>query len=184
MMALLRNIILPVLSLRAKKYQLIMAEMEGSGMDLEDSVLTLDYFLSKSDMVLDKEILEKVSKDDFVEIYDKFGVQLFRSFNIYKYTSFTWDEIFSKRMDQLYDRPEFYNKMLFKTAYGVMQRKTKFATNFCPQHTVFEKKENGTAVDISYKFMAPVYDSHLGNIIGVVVCEQIKPPSSSQPIFQ
>lgn len=182
--AAVRAIILPILSHRAKRYRQLMASMIESEMDLENSITTFKYFLEQSNFCVDKGIVEKIDKDDFVEVYDKLAVQIFRSFNIYKYSTFTDEELFSKRVDQLYDRPEFYNKMLMKAAFGLFQRKSKLAENFCPTHEVVEKKEFGARVKIGYKFMAPIYDSDSGEIVGVVLCEQLTPQNFSPRSFQ
>lgn len=175
---LLKRVVIPLLALRAKKYLKFMNEIEEIGVDLEDSKTTLEMFLEKTGFCLDKGILEKIDKDDFVEIYDPFKIQIFRTFNIYKYSTYSWDELFSKRVDELYERPDFYNRILFKACDNLCQRKSKFIENVCPSHFVNEKKEFGSKVYISYKFMAPVYDTELGNIVGVIVCEKL---SSSMP---
>lgn len=175
---LIKRVVLPILGFRAKKFLKIMNEIEEIGVDLEDSKTTLEMFLQKTGFYVDQGIIEKIDADDFIEIYDPFKVQIFRTFNIYKYSTYTWDELFSKRVDELYERPDFYNRILFKACDSLCQRKLKFITNVCPSHFVTEKKEYGTQVYISYKFMAPVYDTELGNIVGVLVCEKL---SSTRP---
>lgn len=170
---LLKSVVLPILGLRAKKYLKLMSEIKELGVDLEDSKTTLRMFLEKTGFCVDKGIIEKIDDDDFIEIYDPFKVQIFRTFNIYKYSTYSWDELFTKRVDELYERPEFYNKILFKACDNLCLRKMKFIENVCPSHFVSEKKEYGAKVYISYKFMAPVYDVELGNIIGVIVCEKL-----------
>lgn len=169
----IRDITLPLFTHRAKKYNQIMNSAHLSGVDLEKTQDCLAYFLDKSGMTLDKDVLGKVSQDDFVEIYDRFAVQIFRSFNLFHFSTFDREILFEKRMDQLYERPEFYNQILFKAAYKVLARKTPFLTGICPSHIVQERKDNPARVEIGYKFMAPVYDG-TGSVIGVLVCETLK----------
>lgn len=170
---LLKRVVLPILGLRAKKYLKLMDEIKEAGVDLEDSKKTLKMFLEKTNFCLDKDVIEKIDKEDFIEIYDPFKVQIFRTFNIYKYSTYSWDDLFTKRVDELYERPEFYNRILFKACDNLCKRQIKFIENVCPSHFVSERKEFGAKVYISYKFMAPVYDIELGNIVGVIVCEKL-----------
>lgn len=175
---LVKKVILPLLSLRAKKYQKLLSEIQELGIDIDDSKKTLDFFFEKTDFCVDSGILEQIDKDDFIEIYDKFRVQIFRTFNLYKYSTYSLDDLFTKRVDQLYDRPEFYTKLILKSAEKIFSRKSNFLTQFCPEHEVHEKKEFGTSVTISYKFMAPVYDKELKDIVGVIVCERLRASKS------
>ncbi len=172
-MQLVRDIALPIFYLRAKKYSHIMASAKDDGVDLENSAECLKYFLEKSNLSVDPEVYERISSDDFIEIYDRYVVQIYRSFNIFKYSSFDLNELFEKRMDQLYSRLELYNKMLFRAADKIYARKTKMLLGFCPNHIVTERKQDPRSVEMGYKFLAPVYDE-LGNIMGVVCCETLK----------
>ncbi|MCK6599845.1 MAG: hypothetical protein L6Q37_15880 [Bdellovibrionaceae bacterium] len=71
---LVKKVILPLLSLRAKKYQKLLSEIQELGIDIDDSKKTLDFFFEKTDFCVDSGILEQIDKDDFIEIYDKFRV--------------------------------------------------------------------------------------------------------------
>lgn len=172
-MQLIRDIALPILYLRAKKYSDFLNSAKSDHVDLEDSNSSLKYFLDKYDFHVDQEVFDKIAVDDFIEVYDRYAVQIYRSYSIFKYSSFDMEELFEKRMDQLYSRLEIYNKMLFRAADKIYARKSKMLTDFCPNHVVVERKEDPRSVEIGYKFLAPLYDD-LGNIVGVVCCETLK----------
>lgn len=177
------NALYPLLQLRSRRRPKLYAEMIQNGFDVTNSVVSASYFLNKSHLYLDDGVLEQIDHRDFIEIYDTYGVQIFRSFNLYLYSSFSEHELATQRMDQLYDRPEFFNKLLFKTAKDLLSQKKTLAYAFCPTHQVVEKKDQGLTVEITYKFMAPVYDKDSNEITGVLVCESIK-PLEPNPGFQ
>lgn len=169
------NAIYPLLELRSRRQPRLFEEMAQLNLDVTSSIASARYFLNKSHLYLNEGVFEQIDSKDFVEIYDTFGVQIFRSFNLFLYSSFSETELATQRMDQLYDRPEFFNKLLFKTAKDIFNKKRSIAYSFCPTHQVVEKKEHGLTVEITYKFMAPVFDKDTDDITGVLVCESIMP---------
>ena len=168
----------PLLEWRSRRQSDLYSQMVKMGLDFTSSVSAVRFYLARANMQVEDTLFTQIEDQDFIEIYDRFGVQIFRSFNLYYYSSFSEQELAHHRMDQLYDRPEFLNKLLFKVAYDILNKKQDIAYNFCPPHSVVEKKPNGLTVDIEYKFMAPVYDRETQQIVGVLVCEKLTPHAS------
>lgn len=169
------NAIYPVLQLRSRRQLRLFQQMSQLKLDVTDSKTSTKFYLKTSKLYIQDDLFQQMESNDFIEIYDSLGVQIFRSFNLYLYSSFSEEELATQRMDQLYDRPEFFNKLLYKTAKDLFCKKKTIAYAFCPKHTVVEKKQNGLTVEINYKFMAPVFDHESHEIIAVLVCESIKP---------
>lgn len=169
-----RDITMPLIQWRARKYSYILSLAMSRGVNCEDTRECLDFFLEEAGLDIEDRVKSLISGDDCIEIYDRMGVQIFRSFNIYKVSSFTIDELETKRMDQLFERPEIFNQMLIKSAKKLFSQKLRFLTDFCPSHQVFERKENAIGVDIEYNFMVPVYDS-TAEVVGVLVSERLRP---------
>ncbi len=180
MFQLIQKIVLPVLYLRARKHKEVLLSALKNQVDIENPHTLLNFYLKSVGFYLDQSIFEKIDPTDYLEIYDRYGVQLFRTYNIFKYTTYSFEELFTKRVDELYERNPFYTRLIYKAAYKIFDQKTQLETQFCPDHIVTEKKTNGSAVHIGYKFMCPVYESDLGEIVGVLVCEKIRLPTFSE----
>lgn len=178
--SLVQKVVLPLLNQRSKKHKAVLLDAMSQGIDIENPTKLLDFYLKTLNYHLDPGVFEKIEGNDYLEIYDRFLVQIFRTYNIFKYTTYTFEELFTKRVDELYERNDFYGRLLLRAANKLWNKKTNFETNFCPEHIVTEKKLNGSAVCIGYKFMAPVYCKDSGDIIGILVCEKIRPPSYAE----
>lgn len=148
-------------------------EASKSGINPVDSLALLEFYLNQTELVVDESIFPKISAEDFVEIYDRSAIQLFRTYNIFDFCSFSQDDILNKPMEQLYSRDNFYNRLLFKTAMRIFNRKAEIEVNFCPSHLVYENKKDPSIVEMSYKFMAPVYNK-IGNVVAVIVVENLR----------
>lgn len=71
-------------------------------------------FLFRYKMALtDDDVLKTVGPDDFIEIYDAQGIQIYRSWNFFKFCRYTIDQVLTRSWDELYDRPEFITHKLY-----------------------------------------------------------------------
>lgn len=169
-----KDLVMPLFQVRARRFIEMMDKAEASGVSFDDSKKTVEYFLRSSELHIDEEVLNKIDKEDFVEIYDRFAVQIFRTYNIYNISSFDRETLRSKRMDQLFERPNLLDKICFQTAFKIFARKQKTIYNFCPDHVVVEKKDFPVTANIHFKFMTAVYDE-FDSVAAVLVCEKLTP---------
>ncbi|MFZ3229905.1 MAG: hypothetical protein WA160_06860 [Pseudobdellovibrio sp.] len=131
--------------------------------------------LNYLNLSLSDEILNKISCDDFVEIYSNDCVQLFRTLNVTKLMSYSLETILSGSFEDLFDREEKYTSLIVQAAGSILNCKTKYIEDFCPEHIVSERYGKKNSVVMGYKFMCALNNPFTNEVAGILVVEIIKP---------
>jgi hypothetical protein len=85
-------------------------------------------------------VFEQIHASDIIEIYNAESIQVFRSFEMFQYLSYSLSEIFAFDWLSLYERDEFVFRRILDTVKQVLEGKITGPThtNF-PPHVVEEK---------------------------------------------
>jgi len=97
------------------------------------------HVISYLDLIPPSGLFETLAEDDFVEIYDMSGVQLFRNLQFCKVVSYSVAEMSIYRWDQLYYRNEAITKLIISDGFqkGFSGIREMYALNI-PEHDVRE----------------------------------------------
>lgn len=151
--------------------------VSNQGLDQSNSVDVTRTALNHLNLFLSEEILQKLSPDDFVEIYSTDGIQIFRTLNLASLMSYSIETILSGSFEDLFEREEKYISMIIRAASKIITQQAEYLEDFCPPHIVAERYEKKASVVIGYKFMCALKNSHTQEVAGVLVAEVIKPLS-------
>lgn len=76
----------------------------------------------------DKEFWNRLQKDDVIEVYNSENIQLFRTFNFFKISSYSLLDLLTLEWFLLWERPSFVLNGLIQAATEMMQGQMKTAT--------------------------------------------------------
>ena len=154
----------------------IYTDVIKQGLDQENSIDVAQTALNHLNLILPEEFYKKLSANDFVEIYSRDGVQLFRTLNVTKLMTYSLETILTSSFEDLFERDEIYTSKIINAASQILNLKTDYIENFCPEHVVSERFGKSSVV-ISYKFMCALKNPFTNELAGVLVSEGIKPLS-------
>ena len=105
---------------------------------LRDKRLTW-HAIKELNLLPPQNLFEKIDDDDFVEIYNPQGIQVYRNFEFYKIVSYTLAEICVYRWDQLYHRDQSITDLIIKEGFqrGFSGVRETYKLNI-PRHHVKE----------------------------------------------
>lgn len=113
---------------------------------------------------VDESFWATVDKDDLIEIYGTNMVQLYRSFNFFKYCGFSLLEVSVFEWYNLWERPTIVYREMMRMAEEAMNKGVKLASYKVPRHILREKisghpveDEKRMACLVDFKFIASVY---------------------------
>lgn len=90
------------------------ANIAPGHLDHEQELNFLRQFLFRYKMIAaDDDVFSRISSEDFIEIYDAQGIQIYRSWSFFKFCRYSIDEVLTKSWGELYERPEFVEKKLY-----------------------------------------------------------------------
>ncbi len=101
---------------------------------------------------------------------------IFKSVNFWGTSSYPLDVLYSESYDQLFERLPFYQASLNRAAMKIFKGEMQFIENPVPTHVAWEK-QGSMSCEISYKFLAAVYNID-GYLVGALCVSQIKPISN------
>lgn len=94
-------------------------------------------------LVPPSDLLDKISSDDIIEIYNNEGIQVFRSFELFQHISYSLSEIFTFTWMELFERDEFVFKRVFDAVDKVLAGEvTGVVKQQLPPHVLKEKFSN------------------------------------------
>ena len=89
----------------------------------EQEMNFLRQFLFRYKMIpADESVFTRISDEDFIEIYDAEGIQIYRRWSFFKFCRYTIDQILTKSWGELYERPQFVEKKLYAMMPSLFQR--------------------------------------------------------------
>ncbi|QLY26296.1 hypothetical protein [Bdellovibrio sp. KM01] len=107
---------------RVKLYVLACVNVKEHHRTLTDNRLMVETFLHVSGMTAHPQDLNLIEDKHFIEIYNKNGMHLFRSLNIFESSSYTFEDLCCRQWYHLYERPtEDQNKIIQAATEFFMQ---------------------------------------------------------------
>lgn len=89
----------------------------------------VDYAIKLNGLELrDEDFWSKVQKDDVIEVYSAENIQLFRTFNFFKISSYSLLDLLTLEWYVLWQRPSFVLNALIEAATAMMKGEIKTAT--------------------------------------------------------
>ncbi|WP_413560303.1 hypothetical protein [Bdellovibrio sp. HCB209] len=90
---------------RAKLYVLACIKVKERHGSLTDNRMMVETFLHTAGLSAQAEDLALIDDNQFIEVYNKKGMHLFRSLNIFESTSYTFEDLCCRQWHHLYERP-------------------------------------------------------------------------------
>lgn len=124
-------------------------------------------FLFRYKMKLcDDSVLERIGKDDFFEIYDHQGIQIYRSWSFFKFCRYSIDEILTQSWSELYNRPEFVTKKLLSLIPLIFGPAKNIVPYNIQQFVLSEAKLSPSmSYEVHMKWACPIEDIFSGQVV-------------------
>ncbi len=124
----------------------------------QDSKKQLWIALRLLELVPPSDLMNVITDDDCVEIYDSEGIQCYRNFTFASKVSYSLPEILFAPWSNLYTRdPEITEYMYTEAGQALTTAKTYFKSGIKP-HVVYEEQtENQQEFDISFGIVSPLF---------------------------
>ncbi|MES2768531.1 MAG: hypothetical protein V4596_05230 [Bdellovibrionota bacterium] len=121
------------------------------------------------------DIIDSISEDDIVEIYNLDCIQIFRNFKFYETTTYSLSDLISFDWSELYYRPSQVSQKIQKHITAVLQNSDDSITydmSDVPTHMIKEIKASPIQLcEIRFKKIAPI-TNNIGKRTGLIVtCE-------------
>lgn len=144
-------------------------ELPGE-LDYESEMEFLKKFLFRYKMMpLSDEVFSHIGPDDFIEVYNPQGIQIYRSWNFFKFCRYTIDEVLSNHWIDLYERPEFVERKILDLMPSFFSKSSAMIPFNIAEHVVTEKKLNPSYKYANkLKFVCPLQDMHTKEIVAAM----------------
>ena len=121
----------------------------------------------------DKDFWGRLQKDDVIEVYSAENIQLFRTFNFFKISSYSLLDLLTLEWFLLWERPSFALNGLIQAAKETIQGKMKTATQInSPRHILKEIYNDDTlgfkcsSVLVDPGLICPLYETDSDQVKG------------------
>lgn len=115
----------------------------------------------------------KLQKDDVVEVYSSENIQLFRTFNFFKISSYSLLDLLTNEWYHLWERPSFVLDGLIQASVDMMEGRIKCATQINAAKHILKEICNDDSVDfktcsvlVEPGIACPLYDKGTKNVKG------------------
>lgn len=153
--------------------ELILGYIE-EGNNITSTKSLVRYYLHQLGARVADSFLNSITDGDVVEIFDHQSRRLFFNPELFEYSSYSPDEMFSAQWWKLYSRDTDITEKIMKNALHIYQEQVTepFIPNI-PKHIVSETSSvNKYQSEVELKLLAPVY---LGSkLMGAVALERLK----------
>lgn len=136
-------------------------------------------FLAENKLKYPIDLFDYVTKGDILEVYDNENKQVFRSFDFFRHSTYSLDELFSTPWNELYYRDEIYIHEYMHLLSVLIENKSKdvLLVKTVPPHWVSQLKTNRKASHyLQTKIICLVYDAQ-DNIKGYIHTQKILDPA-------
>ncbi len=123
----------------------------------------------------DTEFWNKVQKDDVIEIYSSESIQLFRTFNFFKISSYSLLDLLTLEWYLLWERPSFVMNALIEAAQQMMEGRMKTATQINSSRHILKEIYNDDSIGFKCSsvlvepgFACPLFEEGSNEVKGFV----------------
>lgn len=151
-------------------YAEVLYETHNSGQSLNEARQLVWNMMKKINMFTTDDVLNKITNNQIVEIYNSENIQIFRNLPFFKVCSYTLDEVLSVPWWKLYRRDDEMSREIFKYASQILRgdAQTTIYPNL-PRHYLREVASSFCfQMNIGINFMAPLIGSQQERAILVV----------------
>ncbi|MGZ3772962.1 MAG: hypothetical protein ACXVCY_04250 [Pseudobdellovibrionaceae bacterium] len=144
------------------------------GGNVKKSKDLIRYYLMSLGFRAPTEFIDSIQDGDIVEIYDSEGKRIFFNPDLFDYSSYAADEMFSSQWWNLYSKDQDVANTINKFAFNIFIGNITSAINpGIPKHVVSESKsELKYSAEIEIKLLSPIYFGP--QIVGAAALERFK----------
>ncbi len=179
-----RNDELPYFSnLRVDHQKIIVSVLESqfeiysasysAGISLRDTAQLSWQAIRRLGYVPSYDFFDKIQKDDFLEIYTLDSIQVFRDINFYRICSYSIEDLVTRPLIDLVDRPaEITEKIYYWVGKVMVGEVTATIDPQIPLHTVRElDSEFKIRTELKIKWYSPMFDNNKRVVALAVIAE-------------
>lgn len=159
---------------KIKEYRELLEAAVIDHIDVKDSRMFTNYFLSKLKLKCPDDFIESLTKsNEIVEAYSLDHVQVFRNFTFLKFCGYSLADVLTYEWPELFERSHIVTQQLLETVGKVLQteKTVQFTT---PVHYMKERfSESRRITKVDFQYLAPLFDMS-GAIAGYVASSHVK----------
>jgi hypothetical protein len=146
---------------RIKLYVLTCVKVKEYHRSMTDNRLMVETFLNVSGMTAHPQDLNLIEDKHFIEVYNKNGMHLFRSLNIFETSSYTFEDLCCRQWHHLYERPtEAHEKIIrIATEFFTQSRPSRTEADAGPMRIVEKDTLEHLIYHTETKWLIPVFKS-------------------------
>lgn len=116
------------------------------------------------------DFFDQIEGDDVIEIHMlEEGIQVYRSFSFFQFCSFELFDLLAFKWFELYDRPRKSSQDIQSKVAELMNTvKRTVSLHDWEKHVVKERKESPLLVELSFKFISPLYSLETGQTVAAL----------------
>jgi hypothetical protein len=160
-----------------RSYAELIQHFDRESLDFADSKILLKAALAKMNLRLPKGALDLIQQTDYIEIYDHDLIPMFRSPNFWETSSYDLRAIFTTNYAELYQRSEFHEAAIVRSAQKVLSAKPTLLENAVPKHIAWEK-QGPCKCELNYRLFTSVFDNTSDQVRGLMTICDLKPISN------
>lgn len=151
-----------------KYYELCRAAIE-SGVELRNNKSFLNFSLKKLNLWMDSEAIDRIDRDDIIEVYSLEKTQLYRNLKFLEICSYPMLDLYMYEWPELFCRPDSITEKLIQVCGEVIADPLcRFRPSGVPEHVLEETfSQEKLSFMVDQKVIAPVKDAQ-GRVQGVM----------------
>lgn len=151
------------------QYYEICREAVASGVELRENVKFLSFSLKRLGLWMDSEAIDRIDREDIIEVYSLEKTQLYRNLKFLEICSYPMLDLYMYEWPDLFCRPDTITEKLIQVCGEVVSDPLcRFRPSGVPEHVLEEKfSTQKLSFLVDQKIIAPVKDSS-GNVQGVM----------------
>lgn len=107
----------------------------------------VEQALKMYNLEADGDFWSKLKKDDVIEVYSSENIQLFRTFNFFKISSYSLLDLLTNEWYHLWERPSFVLEALIQASVDMMEGKIRQATQINAARHILKEIYNDESID-------------------------------------
>lgn len=145
-----------------------------SSVDIRNNTECLRFVFKLWKLEVPADLLNCITDDDVVEIYDNSFVQIYRNMKCLQLTSYDLLELSSRDWIELYSRDESVNHLLIEEAIGLIRNPTHLYTSKVSPHLLIESISNEKRkMIIQNKYGASLLNAD-GDVVGFIATQSAR----------